>query len=143
MANAVYGNCTRSARFGFVIYMNGSAHGEISFFKYVSHVILNKIENKLPYDVLLLTMEKADLSDPAVEPVGIYYYAGILKCIWRDKHYSQVALNSNIIDLNVYDDNIVQAITHYSTANSLVWQCPQDTFVLKASFTKAFLLSGN
>lgn len=102
---------------------------DIEFYKYVDHTIIECEKSfNLPYDVLILTAERSDMVDPSIEPVGVYWYAGIFKCLWRDNTYNQIALNSNMLDLSMYDDKTQYAIKCYNSSN----------LAYNVGFTKAF-----
>jgi hypothetical protein len=65
--------------------------GQPTFYRYYEHQILQASLFDIHVDIYLLVFGPNidDLSDPSVEPVGIYHQAGIRHYLWRDASWSE------------------------------------------------------
>ena len=65
--------------------------GQPTFYRYFEHQVLDAARFGLHADIYLLVFgpDTDALSDPNVEPVGIYHHAGVRKYIWRNVFWSE------------------------------------------------------
>lgn len=80
--------------------------GNLFIYKYVNHVAVKKrLISNFKYPVILLEFSIAEEMNGDVEPVGMFYYAGSRKYIWRDEYYSELLVDIKVAKLRSDDAN--------------------------------------
>jgi hypothetical protein len=72
--------------------------GDPNYFVLLDHVVINTALFELPTATIgdrlyIVKFQAAGLESPKTEPIGVYHYAGIRRFIWKDKYYTEYALD--------------------------------------------------
>lgn len=109
--------------------MIGDYWGEVQYFRYVEHLLLNKDTYSLPYDIVLICYSKMGVEDPKSEPVGVVTQSGINRILWRKLIWS-------ICDVPYHQ---VEKKLCYSELESRTKQLPNQYEVYHASKVRQLL----
>lgn len=70
--------------------------GQPVFYRYLEHQVLNAdlfgFRDTIGSDVFLIVFgpDSDDFTNPDIEPIGVYHYAGIRRYLWRDAYWTEL-----------------------------------------------------
>jgi len=77
-----------------------SEFGEPRYYSYKSHHVIDTKLFKIPFQeryIIIIEFDISDISNPAIDPVLIYSYAGMRRYLWRNIYWGEADLSMGLL----------------------------------------------